>query len=243
MGPPGCGKTRRAEMAANSLAAALVFYQCHAWTDADELFVGVDVAAAVAGDASAVRQEGVLACAARLSQSSKVVLVLDEIDKTSEKAEALLLDFLQNGRVPIKPSFHLQARLENLTVYLTSNNTRDLGDALLRRCRRVWMRALSCDVIEKIVCEQAPEIPAHIITLARRAAYAVAAAEGRDHVCVAEFLPLCREIWSAKSISDIRDALSGWAARSEQGAQAAQTIKESASLWAEILASRRSNNF
>lgn len=238
MGPPGCGKTRRAEMAARDSGAALVYYQCHSWTDADELFVGVDVAAAVAGDASNVRQDGVLTRAARLSQRGPVVLVLDELDKAPERAEALLLDYLQSGRAPFAPGHHVQANLDNLEVYITSNNVRPLSDALLRRGRRVWMRPLTAEMVEQIALDQTGA-PAGVIATLRKAAWAVAAAEDRDHVTVAEFVPLVLEVLEAQSIDDIRDALAGWAARTEAGAAYALRCKESAPVWAELQVSRR----
>ena len=58
MGPPGAGKTYLAECLALGLEARLIIGQLHAWSDADELFYGVDPAAAVAGDAERVRQPG-----------------------------------------------------------------------------------------------------------------------------------------------------------------------------------------
>ncbi|RMH26412.1 MAG: AAA family ATPase [Planctomycetota bacterium] len=246
-GPPGCGKTRRAEMAAlpehdptgQGRRAALVFYQCHAWSDADELFVGVDVAAAVAGDAKSVRQDGVLTRAARLSHEGRVVLVLDELDKAPERVEALLLDYLQSGRAPVAPGRHVQADLDNMEVYITSNNLRPLGDALLRRCRRRWMTPLSAEQVERIAAERVPHAPRSVLMTLRKAAWAVAAAEGRDHVTVAELTPMLEEVLEASSIGDVRDALAGWAARTEQGAEYALRAREAAPVWAEVVAARR----
>lgn len=246
MGPPGCGKTRKAELAAaperdpsgRNRAGTVVYHLCHAWTDTDELFVGVDVAAAVAGDAEAVRQEGVLTRAATLSRSGRVVLVLDELDKAPERAEALLLDFLQSGRVPVRPGVHLTADLENIETYITSNNSRPLSDPLLRRCRREWMSPLPASEVERIAVSRTGTA-AGIVRALRKAAWAVAASEGRDHVTVAEITPMVVEAAGAKSIGDVRAALAAWAARTESGASFALHCKEAAPAWAEIQVERR----
>ena len=142
MGPPGTGKSAFAAAVAKALSSELVVYQCHSWSDADELFVGVDVSAAVSGDASSVRQDVVLARVAKLSQEKGVVLLLDELDKTMERTESLLLDWLQSGRVPIKPGVHLQTNLNNVLVVATSNEQRDLTEAGTRRFCRLVMNPL-----------------------------------------------------------------------------------------------------
>ncbi len=71
-GPPGVGKTRHAELYAQQRNMALVYYQCHAWTDADEFFFGVNVQAAVSGEGK-VRQPGVLAIAAESSKANEIL--------------------------------------------------------------------------------------------------------------------------------------------------------------------------
>lgn len=86
-GPPGCGKTSLAAAWAKATGAQGVYALLHSWSDADELFVGVDVCAAVAGDAANVRQSGVLARVAEASERGPVVLTLDELDKTQERVD------------------------------------------------------------------------------------------------------------------------------------------------------------
>ena len=136
-GPPGAGKTFLAEAYAGAVGARHVYALLHSWSDDQELFAGVDVVAAVAGDAGRVHRPGVLAIAAQASHEGLVVLVLDEVDKAPERVEGLLLDVLQTGRVQVRPGSFVEARLDRLLVVLTSNGARPLGDALLRRCRRV----------------------------------------------------------------------------------------------------------
>ena len=239
-GPPGAGKTALAEALAAGWGWPLVACQLHAWSDADELFVGVDVVAAVAGDAAAVRQDGVLARAARAAEEGPVVLLLDEVDKAPERAEALLLDWLQSGRVPIQPGVHLRTRLDRVLVVLTSNGTRPLTEALLRRCRRVRVAPLPVETQERILGERTG-LPAGLVRLTWRAAREVALTDGVVALSLQEGVRLLREIADcAESAEDVRVALAGWAARGEAGRQAAAHTRLHAAVWAEVGQWRRS---
>jgi len=237
-GPPGCGKTAMAESTAKALDAPLVYHLLHSWSGDDDLFVGVDVAAAVAGDSEHVRQDGVLAVAARLSQThDRVVVCLDEIDKAPERVEALLLDWLQSGRVPVRPGEHLTTQLDRVVIVLTSNGARPLGDALLRRCRRVQMRPLPEDTCVRLISERA-HVPQGIARLTWRAMRALAQAE--DTVLSVQEGTRCAEELCAiaENVADVRSILSGWAARTNEGHRAAVAANVS-TLWGEIIASRR----
>jgi MoxR-like ATPase len=239
-GPPGAGKTALAEAYASARGARLVFALLHTWSDDQELCCGVDVAAAVEGDASRVRQDGVLAVAARASHEGLVVLCLDEIDKTQERTEALLLDFLQTGRVPVRPGEQIQACAANLVVCLTSNGQRDLSDALLRRVRRVRMQPLPAETVDRLVRERTG-VPASVATHARKVAWAVAEAEGNSVLSLQEVCSVARDCWTvAESVADVREILAQCAARTEQGATAARKAQVG-SLWGEITAARRAS--
>ncbi len=235
-GPPGCGKTYAAEQLAAAAEAELVVCLCHAWTDDQELFRGVDVVAAVAGDAENTAQQGVLWRVAEISQRQQVVCLLDEIDKAPERVEALLLDVLQSGRVPVAPGKQIQARLENIFWVLTSNESREHTDALLRRVRRVRMRPMRAEVIDSIVGSITQQ-PPNICVLARRACTAVAQHEGGIISAqeIARFvadLPLC------DSCDDARESLAQWAARTARGDVFARGANIS-QLWGEFIRYRR----
>ena len=239
-GPPGAGKTFLAEAYARARNSQLVFALLHTWSDDQELCSGIDVAAAVEGAADRVRQDGVLAVAARASHKGLVVLCLDEVDKTQERTEALLLDFLQTGRVPIRPGEQLQANTANLVVFLTSNGQRDLSDAFLRRVRRVRMRPLPSEVVDRLVAERA-KVPESLASHARKAATTVAEAEGNSALSLQEITQLAADCWSvAESASDVRELLAQLAARTDRGAASARKAKVGA-LWGEIVAARRRN--
>lgn len=246
-GPPGAGKTALGEALARAYGWPLVYAQLHAWSDADELFVGVDVASAVAGDAANVRQPGVLARASAMcAEHGRVVLVLDEIDKTSERCEALLLDFLQSGRVPVAPGRHVQAPLERLIVVLTSNGQRELSDALLRRVRRVRIDPLPVELLDKLATERSGA-PRGVVTLVSRAARAIAEIEGTP-LSLQEISHAARECWElAQGVDDVREILAAWAARGKYGASyahgqhiASRDVTDAiAAIWGEIVAARR----
>ena len=233
-GPSGCGKSALARAAATATGATLVMYQCHAWTDADELFVGVDVAAAVAGDSEAVRQDGALLRVAREAEQGEVVFLLDELDKTSERAEALLLDWLQSGRVPVRPGVQVETRLDRVLVVITSNGQRSLSDPLLRRCRRVAMEPLPVGVQEELIA-RATGAPTGLVRVAWKAARQVAAAEGNQALSPQEGAGLVAELRLAESAGDVRESLAGWAARADRGRAAAARSTLVSAVWAEVL--------
>ena len=216
-GPPGTGKSAFADAVAQITKSQFVPYQFHAWSDADELFVGVDVCAAVAGDAEAVRQEGVLAKVARLSQESTVVLLLDEIDKAPERTEYLLLDWLQTGRVPIQPGLHLQTNLNKVMTFITSNNHRDLNDATKRRAARVMMNPLPVQKQEQLIRSKTG-LDKGFIRLLWKLAREVAESEKNNALSIQEGIRLALAIWQhAENADDLKLLLSHWAARSQQG--------------------------
>lgn len=236
-GPPGCGKTSFGDVIAEQLRATLVYCLCHSWTDDAELFVGVDVAAAVAGEADHVRQPGVLARAAELSHSGPVVVVIDELDKAPERVDALLLDVLQTGRVPVRPGVHEQIDLTRTVFVLTSNGARPHIDALMRRVRRVRMRPIPVEVLDGLAAD-ASGAPKGVVTIASKLARAIAEGEGTI-LSVQELSHLCRDLWRvAMGARECQLLLAQWAARTERGASAAATAPV-ASLWGEVLTQRR----
>lgn len=233
-GPPGCGKTSFGHVMAERWGAACLVWLLHEWTDADELFVGIDVAAAVAGDAAQVRQPGVLAMAAEMSQRGRVVLVLDELDKVQQRVENALLDFIQTGRVPTGPGRHLLANTANLAVLLTSNGQRPISEPLTRRCRRLVMRALGADEVVAAVSDLTKQ-PEKVVRLAVRAAWIVANAEGHDPT-VQEVANLLADVDAGlyQSIQDLRIGFGQWIARTDKGRKSAGTV-DLAALWGEIV--------
>lgn len=234
-GLPGVGKTFLPECLARAISAHLIFGQLHSWTDDQELFHGINVAAAVGGDVDSIRQDGLLALAAKKSQESMTILVLDEVDKTSERTESLLLDFLQSGRVPVGPGEHVVANRKNLLVFLTSNGQRSLGDAVLRRVRRITIDPLPTEILEEVLVEKTGASKG-LIRIVRKATYMVAAAE--DAIpSIQEIENMILDLLEAEELSEIPEILAQWAARGPAGRELALSRNSKLSIpaiWSEL---------
>jgi MoxR-like ATPase len=93
-----------------------------------------------------------------------VVLLIDEIDKTDQEFEAMLLEILSDFQVSIPELGRVEARSQPI-VLLTSNNTRELTEALKRRCLYLWLDYPDVEHELAIVRLHAPELDA---TVARK---------------------------------------------------------------------------
>ena len=93
-----------------------------------------------------------------------VVLLIDEIDKTDQEFEAMLLELLSDFQISIPELGRFTARTRPI-VLLTSNNTRELTEALKRRCLYLWLDYPELEHELEIVRLHAPDLDA---TIARR---------------------------------------------------------------------------
>src|SRR3954463_2330956 len=93
-----------------------------------------------------------------------VVLLIDEIDKTDQEFEAMLLELLSDFRITIPELGQVSATTMPIVV-LTSNDSRELTEALKRRCLYLWLDYPELEREMEIVRLHAPELPE---TLARR---------------------------------------------------------------------------
>ena len=91
------------------------------------------------------------------------VLLIDEIDKSDEAFEAFLLEMLSAFQVSIPEIGVIKAETPPM-VFLTSNNVRDLGDALKRRCLHLHIPLPDQALEERIVAARAPEVEARLRT-------------------------------------------------------------------------------
>jgi len=96
-----------------------------------------------------------------ISASEPVVLLIDEIDKTDQEFEAMLLELLSDFQVTIPELGRIEARTHPV-VLLTSNNTRELTEALKRRCLYLWLDYPESELELEIVRMHTPELPAHV---------------------------------------------------------------------------------
>jgi MoxR-like ATPase len=92
-----------------------------------------------------------------IAEEEPVVLLIDEIDKTDQEFEAMLLEVLSDFQISIPEMGVVEARSRPL-VLLTSNNTRELTEALKRRCLYLWLDYPDVERELEIVKMHAPEV-------------------------------------------------------------------------------------
>jgi MoxR-like ATPase len=92
-----------------------------------------------------------------IADEEPVVLLIDEIDKTDQEFEAMLLEVLSDFQISIPELGVVEARSRPL-VLLTSNNTRELTEALKRRCLYLWLDYPDVERELEIVRLHAPEL-------------------------------------------------------------------------------------
>jgi len=143
-GPAGTGKSFLPMQLAKVLNHKLFFYGCTPGTREDDLLLKMipneDTKSGIKIEESVVYK------AAKESQKNKVILVLDEWDKTRPTADGFFLDFLQYGRLTIAGQ-EIHANLNNMLIFFTSNNERDISEALIRRFPKIDMEPIPTKIV------------------------------------------------------------------------------------------------
>jgi MoxR-like ATPase len=189
-GEAGVGKTEVAKTLARLLGAELIRLQCHEGIDSAQALYEWDYARqllyARALQAGEVREhvaelygpefliERPLLRALRAGAGA--VLLIDEIDRADDEFEAFLLEVLSDFSVTV-PELGTIGADEPPIVVMTSNRTRELHDALKRRCLYHWIEFPSVEREVAIVRLRAPEVPE---ALARSVAGAIARVRALD---------------------------------------------------------------
>src|SRR4051794_17536545 len=171
-GPAGVGKTELAKALSRYLDRRLVRLQCYEGLDeAKALYEWnyrkqlLRIQAEADGTGWDAVQDDIFGEEFLLSRplmqaiatDDPVVLLIDEIDKTDQEFEAMLLELLSDFQITIPELGRIEARTHPV-VLLTSNNTRELTEALKRRCLYLWLDYPSTEHELEIVRLHAPEL-------------------------------------------------------------------------------------
>ena len=172
-GEPGVGKTEVARTLATIRGATLIRLQCYEgidaaqalydWNYARQLLRARTLDDAGGGLDELYREEFLIErpLLAALRAGSGAVLLIDEIDRADDEFEAFLLELLADFSVTI-PELGTIAAADTPPVVLTSNRTRELHDALKRRCLYHWIDYPDVERETEIVRVRAPGVGAEL---------------------------------------------------------------------------------
>lgn len=182
-GAPGVGKTEAAKAIAGVLGRTLLRLQCYEGIDASaalyewnfprQMLALRRLSEGAGGNIDIYTDEflierPMLAC---LRRAQETVLLIDEIDRSDHEFEAFLLEFLSDFQISIPERGAIRA-YERPVVILTSNRTRELHEALRRRCVYHWIEYPTPEREMRIIMMRASGV-------SERAARAVVATVGR----------------------------------------------------------------
>ena len=208
-GEAGVGKTEVARALAEAQGARLIRLQCHEGIDLHHAVYDWDyqrqLLAIRAAEAGAEARElfgrefllrRPLLEALESDPAQPVVLLIDEVDRADDEFEAFLLEFLADFAITIPELGTITARRRPLVV-LTSNRTRELHDALKRRCLYHWIdypsAAREVEILRRRVPGTAPAFAEAVVAALARlrtadVQKAPGIAEGIDWVAALELL-------------------------------------------------------
>jgi MoxR-like ATPase len=174
-GSPGVGKTEVAKALAGAFSKRLIRLQCYEGIDVSQALYEWDFARQMV----AIRAEEITAgepvsisdqlfsrrflverpLLSALQAGSSAVLLIDEIDRADDEFEAFLLEFLAEFQITIPELGTISADTPPVVI-LTSNRTREMHDALKRRCFYHWIDYPTQSREKEIILLRAPEVEA-----------------------------------------------------------------------------------
>ena len=206
-GPAGAGKTELAKVLAGMLRTDLVRLQCYEGLDeARALFewnyqkqllrIQADRAEGRGWDEVShhiFSRDFLLErpLSRAITAPRKVVLLIDEVDKADPEFEAFLLEVLSDFQVSVPELGTLRAR-ERPVVVLTSNRTRELSEALVRRCLHLFVDFPGAETEAEIVALKVPELDERLRVQVARFVAGLRKLELRKAPSIAETLDWAR---------------------------------------------------
>ncbi len=225
-GPAGTGKTQLAKSAALAAGKPLIRLQCYEGLDESKAIYEWDYrrqllqlqlhqgAPTASLDGAGIFGEEFLLSRpllAAIRSAEPVVLLIDEVDRLDIESEALLLEVLSDYQVSI-PEFGTVTARHIPQVFLTSNNSRDLSEALKRRCLFLHLGYPSVEREAEIVRLHVPELAGHLAIEIAELAAVLRQADLKKPPSIAESLDWARTLLTlgATELSDdlIRQTLS-----------------------------------
>ncbi|MGH2793801.1 MAG: AAA family ATPase, partial [Actinomycetota bacterium] len=208
-GPAGTGKTELAKAVASSLGAQLIRLQCYEGVDeAKALYEWNYKKQLLRIQAEGGREQSweevetnifsedfllERPLLAAIRSDEPTVLLVDEIDKTDFEFEGLLLELLSDFQVTIPEMGTVHAK-QIPFVFLTSNNTRELSEALKRRCLYLYLDYPDLEREKAIVLTRVPEIPEMLADQIVRLVRSMRAMELKKAPSIAETLDWARTL-------------------------------------------------
>src|SRR5579871_3420913 len=211
-GPAGTGKTQLAKSVAEMTGARLIRLQCYEGLDESKalyewnykkqlLRIQAQRVAEAGGSNWSDVEEDIFSEAFLLTRplleairaDEPVVLLIDEVDRVEVETEALLLEILSDYQVSI-PELGTVSATQIPLVFLTSNNTRELSEALKRRCLFLHIDYPSLEREKEIVLTRVPEISEHLADQVVRIVRSIRTLELKKHPSVSETLDWARTL-------------------------------------------------
>ena len=214
-GPAGVGKTELAKSVAQCLGRDMIRLQCYEgldeskalyeWAYAKQLLytqmlkekisdvVSASASLAQAVDEIAQHEDAFFSdrfiqtrpLLAAITADDPVVLLVDEIDKSDPEFEAFLLELLSDFQVTIPELGTIRAKTRPF-VFLTSNNYRDMSDALKRRCIHIYIDYPDMETEKRIVAEKLPGIGERLLEQVVSAVARIRELDLKKKPCISE---------------------------------------------------------